>query len=319
MIISPRDCEELIPAFLRNSAINAVVVFNKDGSIKTGNNLFYRFFTSVLNITECFNYLENALFSGIFQKLQVSNKNKTIEFFSSKNQQNFNWEISLLEHKNEELFIGTIVKLLPCNEIIIDSLEERTQLFNVFLNNSPGSAWVTDKNGTVLMMNSAFRQMVGFNKCEAAGRTLWDLFPPQMADSYHKNNLEVLALKRVIKFEESYIDAKGATKSSLVYKFPLSQKRGSDFIGGWSMDITEHKNATKKLQEHNDRLKEIAYLQSHEIRRPLSNIVGLSELMNIYYEQKEYNHVGDVIKLLNHSTSELDNLIRHIVNKTAGA
>lgn len=317
MIITPSDCERLIPAFLRNSAINALVVFDKDGSIKTGNDLFYRFFTPVFNITECFNYLENALFSGILQKLQVSNK--TIEFFSSKNQQNFNWEISLLEQESEELFIGTIVKLLPCNEIIIDSLEERTQLFNVFLNNSPGSAWVTDKNGTILMMNNAFREMVGFYESANTGRTLWDLFPPQMADAYHKNNLEVLALKRAINFEENYVDAKGATRSSLVYKFPLSQKRGSDFIGGWSMDITEHKDATKKLQEHNDRLKEIAYLQSHEIRRPLSNIVGLSELMNIYYEQKEYNYVGDVIKLLNHSTSELDNLIRHIVNKTAGA
>jgi len=317
MIITPRNCKELIPAFLRNSAINAVVVFGKDGAIQTGNDLFHRYFNCATNITECFNYPENALFSAILQKLYRNTKTETIEFFSSKDQQNFNWEISLLEQETRELFIGTVIKLLPRNEIIVNSLEERTHLFNVFLNNSPGSAWITDEYGTVLMMNNAFKQMVGFNNNAVIGKTLWDIFPKQMADVYHKNNLEVLSFKEVIRFEENYIDAMGAMRSSLVYKFPLLQKEGNNFIGGWSMDITEHKNATKKLQERNERLKEIAYLQSHEIRRPLSNIAGLTELMNIYFEQKEYNQVGDIIKHLNDSTTELDKLIRHIVNKTA--
>ena len=67
-----------------------------------------------------------------------------------------------------------------------------------------------------------------------------------------------------------------------------------------------------EIESQNTKLKDIAWIQSHIVRAPLTNILGLIKLIN------ETNSVNDT-ELLNHlnqSVLELDNSINEIVNKT---
>lgn len=76
-------------------------------------------------------------------------------------------------------------------------------------------------------------------------------------------------------------------------------------------DITqkvEHINAIKK---QNKKLKEIAFLQSHVIRVPLANIMGLS---NLIMEDLTTDSQRDLFTYLNISVKQLDDVIRDIVN-----
>ena len=83
---------------------------------------------------------------------------------------------------------------------------------------------------------------------------------------------------------------------------------------GFSIDITQHKQQTLALETQNQKLLEIAWVQSHEVRAPLARIMGLVEVLN--------RCPGDEVNVklaLDHiirSAHELDGIIRKIVRKT---
>lgn len=81
---------------------------------------------------------------------------------------------------------------------------------------------------------------------------------------------------------------------------------------GTNRDITEDILVQEKIKTQNKVLREIAFIQSHEVRRPLANILGVIEIL------KTSGAITD-LEIFNHleeSANELDKEIRSIVNKT---
>lgn len=84
---------------------------------------------------------------------------------------------------------------------------------------------------------------------------------------------------------------------------------------GSMMDISERQEYIQYIHDQNERLKEIAWKQSHEVRAPLTKLISLVYLLkrrgnNIQFLER--NIEDEII----HSASELDNVIRSIVRKT---
>ena len=80
------------------------------------------------------------------------------------------------------------------------------------------------------------------------------------------------------------------------------------------IDLTESLEKMRKIESQNKALKDIAWTQSHVVRAPLANLVGLVELL------KDDNHVEmphtDIIGHIGDCAKKLDNLIHEIVRKT---
>lgn len=82
---------------------------------------------------------------------------------------------------------------------------------------------------------------------------------------------------------------------------------------GINHDITDQQRIQSQIQDQNDRLKKIAWMQSHEIRKPVANIMGLlnlCELLNMDLQQHE------LLTYLKDSAEELDTLIKNIIERT---
>lgn len=79
-------------------------------------------------------------------------------------------------------------------------------------------------------------------------------------------------------------------------------------------DVSEQKRQMIKIQEQNEKLKEIAFIQSHNVRGPVASILGLTELFMIDPVEDEHN--AEILKFLKVATNNLDNIIREIVEKT---
>lgn len=80
-------------------------------------------------------------------------------------------------------------------------------------------------------------------------------------------------------------------------------------------NITESKNNEIKIIEQNEKLKAIAWSQSHELRQPVAQILGLVQLMKS--EKIDMNDIHKIhINFLYQATENLDNIIRKIVNQT---
>lgn len=82
---------------------------------------------------------------------------------------------------------------------------------------------------------------------------------------------------------------------------------------GALQDIHQIKENERKIKQQNEQLREIAYSQSHEVRRPVANILGLLKCLN----KDDFGPENQqVLHYLEQTTMELDVLIRKIVDKT---
>jgi len=77
-------------------------------------------------------------------------------------------------------------------------------------------------------------------------------------------------------------------------------------------DITERMRYIKAIEDQNERLKEISWIQSHIIRAPLTRIMGLIPLIA---ETKDAADKTQMLEYLMISANELDEVIREITDK----
>lgn len=78
-------------------------------------------------------------------------------------------------------------------------------------------------------------------------------------------------------------------------------------------DITERKHSEELVNESNKHLSEIAWISSHQLRHPVSNLMGLCELLKFPLSEKEEKDVKVSIET---ELKRLDDMIRLIVEKT---
>jgi len=83
---------------------------------------------------------------------------------------------------------------------------------------------------------------------------------------------------------------------------------------GAMQDVTQHREYEQQLLNQNEYLKEIAWINSHQVRRPLCNIMGLVELIKNPDNSKE--DIMQFIEMLSDSSKELDDAVIR-VNKQA--
>lgn len=69
------------------------------------------------------------------------------------------------------------------------------------------------------------------------------------------------------------------------------------------------KQANSELTEHNNRLEQFAFIISHNLRAPMSRIVGLSSILDF---TKDVDEVSEIVKLMLKSTHDLDQVIKDL-------
>ncbi|WP_044171314.1 type IV pili methyl-accepting chemotaxis transducer N-terminal domain-containing protein [Flectobacillus major] len=92
-----------------------------------------------------------------------------------------------------------------------------------------------------------------------------------------------------------------------------SQLVGASFN---STDISERKMFEEKILLQNATLRAIAWQQSHEVRSPVSNIIGLSKLLKSANMLVKGSEQSKYIDLILSETERLDHLIHQIIYKT---
>jgi PAS domain S-box-containing protein len=173
---------------------------------------------------------------------------------------------------------------------------------------------VTDENNHITWVNKAVEDQTGFKLEEITGKSPADFFIGPETDM----NVLNLIIQRKKALEFFVTDIGCYTKSGdrfWVYgEFtPLfdDNRNHTGYIAVYN-DITWRKQKEDEITRQNDKLKKVAWLSSHEIRRPLANILGLVNLM------KTTSNMDEKIKILeniNSSAKELDAMVHEINSK----
>jgi K+-sensing histidine kinase KdpD len=99
------------------------------------------------------------------------------------------------------------------------------------------------------------------------------------------------------------------------YFNPIYNSTGEVIAAGcFSRNITDRLNIEKALINQNERLKHIATLSSHDLRRPVASMLGLIDIIDKENFSNPANQ--EIIEHLFTTSAEIDTVIRQIVDKT---
>jgi len=132
-------------------------------------------------------------------------------------------------------------------------------------------------------------------------------------------NLEELSNKKLysVIVVELFIASVGLFLIYFEFKkiiLPISEKISQD-LAVMQSQFEELKKQKIKILEQNETLKQIAWQESHELRRPVANILGLCDLLKNYQNETEEMKIKCIDYMLQ-ATNELDEIIHKIVLQT---
>lgn len=195
---------------------------------------------------------------------------------------------------------------------IKSSAEENEKLVNI-LNCVSNMAIVTDKESRITWVNKAFSEFTGYSTDELLGQ-----FPYILHKEKTDQNTLIKIKERCSRYEFFKEELINYKKNGEDYWVELSFSplfsAGNQFKGYVTIQsvITERKIKDQHIQEQNEVLREMAWLNSHEIRKSVANMLGLLALCPDQQTEEE----SEVLRLLHQSTLELDTALKRIADKS---
>lgn len=218
------------------------------------------------------------------------------------------------------IFSEIYPKLCDFNQYLLDKNEKLTVYLNNIIENIPASIYWKDKHSIILGGSKLHTELTGFsdNK-EVIGKSDYDFVWKEFAEQVHENDRFVMQNDQMISFEEKGMLADGKMHTFLTQKSPLKSKSG-EIIGilGVSIDITELKNTQKKLKKlkllaeaANQAKTKFLASMSHDMRTPLTGILGLSKML---WQRLKTSEDKNDLHMIYNASNQLLRLLTNILD-----
>lgn len=196
-------------------------------------------------------------------------------------------------------------------------MEDELHRLSLVAQRTSNAVIITDVKRRIVWVNEGFTRITGYKLKEVYGKTP-KIFQYEGTDPKTIQYInDKIAQQEPVKAELINQHKNGQTYWIDIEVQPLVDKQGV-LVGFMAIqsDITARKNAEEEILKQNEKLKEIAFFQSHILRRPVANILGLINLIELE-KDKPYHlaNLYDYLNYLNEAAKNIDEAIHQIVDK----
>ncbi len=248
-------------------------------------------------------------------------------------------------YSDEESFASTMASIV--SQILVNNNRKRAEsellrnfkFTDALLHSIPIPVFFKDRKGFYLGCNEAFSRQMGVTEENIRGKSVMDLWPTDLARTYHQNDLELIAHPEKQLYEFKITDKDKQIRDVIfaknVFYDELNQVAG---IVGTFTDITELKHAENEIRKLNDTLEEriaertrqldslnkelgfrireieqLTYIASHDLKEPLRTLVGITQLIQEEYAQKLDETGKKYIEFISNSALRMNELVKSIL------
>ena len=187
-----------------------------------------------------------------------------------------------IENVSEYIAIGVDV---TDKQIIEKALEQQTKFLQILMDTLPVPMFYKNRDGIYTGCNRVFEEYFGKPRDQIIGRSVYDLWPKDLADVYYNADQAVFTSTTSQQYEASVRYADGSVHQVMFYKAPIIDD--TDVVTGLVgalLDISERKRSEEALRESNQKLRILYSLTRHDIFNELS---AVQLLLNIALESSD--------------------------------
>ncbi len=226
--------------------------------------------------------------------------------------------------------VVTIWKDITARKEIEDALRESEQKFRRVVKESVEGITVVDETGVVVEWNRAMETCTGHAASEMLGKTIWDvqfmLTSPEQQTAQEYERLET-ALREFSRtgqapwasrsIEREYRHTDGTLRILQGVIYSIRTDKGYLLVSTVH-DATERLRAEQALRQYaaalearNEELDAFAHTVAHDLKNPLAQIIGFSELLRLEHATMP----SETLQHLLDSTARVGRRIDHIVDE----
>ncbi|HWD87415.1 MAG TPA: PAS domain S-box protein [Mucilaginibacter sp.] len=208
----------------------------------------------------------------------------------------------------ERLALKNLLKMIPKPDLLTTDIIEHLPL---------GIAFYRTEDNSIVFTNDLFCNMSGWPRETLTNiYTLYLKFFPRK--SYREMALMIINSDvagdntgPISQTGVKIMTMHGETRYVNIRQIPVYERQ---FVMLTLTDETEETLISQAFTKQEELLREIAFINSHEIRRPIATILGLIPLLK---NAQDGNPDAELLEYFEAATKELDTVIKQIIIKTA--
>ncbi|MBL7760656.1 MAG: PAS domain S-box protein [Sediminibacterium sp.] len=197
-------------------------------------------------------------------------------------------------------------------------LRENQIKLRAVLNSTVDSNTLISTDFKIINFNRAAAEQTRmfFNRELLPGNDFRQYVPDHLLNKFLKN-FNVALQGGIVKSEEIIRAQNGGSVWAEFLYYPVLDDDGN-LLGVVinSTIIDDRKKAELKVKAQYEQLKKIAHMQSHELRAPLTNIMGVVNVLNMLKQKVADPEIIELLNSLEKSTTKMDDIIKQIVDAT---
>lgn len=192
-----------------------------------------------------------------------------------------------------------------------EQIQESNLELNEFFMQNVTPMCFTDLDGNFIMANKAYGELFDLDCESLAGRNFMEVHCSVMTDmeqeALREEAIRTLSAPNSRHVHEIVLQRTNGEAMRLEVTRKLVKIRKRLVVSVYVNDISEKYESKQQISEQNNRLREFAFLTSHKLRQPLSNILGLIDLVKT--ESGASRDVTITMETMRMLTGQLDKVV----------
>lgn len=184
-------------------------------------------------------------------------------------------------------------------------------LFFELFKHTPLAIVLLNERSEVVQVNKGFESLFGYTLGELTGKTLTDAIVPAELEQEGNEINSLITENKVIRVETVRRRKDGQNVSVIIYGVPVVLGEKKIGIFGMYVDITERQRMEEELKIRNTELDNFVYKVSHDLRAPLSSVLGLAHLAAMPGNRDD---LADYVRLMGDKAMQLDHFISDVLS-----